>query len=121
MIKGWGLVAKPKKKPQNPLTQKQISEIAKDPRPVSVIAREYGRTEGYIRMFQHRKTIPGVQGLYARQRMFSEADIVDILDDPRPTKEIAEERGVNLNTIYAIRNGKSYRDIYAKYMRGDYV
>ena len=93
------------------LTPQQRSEIAVDPRPVKVIADDYGITLNRVYKIIRRETPPGMQPLRERVRRFSDDQIRAIRADERKQVTIAEEYGIAQSTVWAIKSRRMYRDV----------
>lgn len=110
MIKGWGVLGLTHESDAT-LTKEQKDAIAKDPRPVKVIAAEYGITTNKVYSIARRSRIPDVQELHKTKRRFTDDQIRAIRADKRKQKTIAAEYHIVQGTVWAIKKRKIYRDV----------
>jgi hypothetical protein len=102
---------------KSPLTDEQILAIRADHRPARLIGPEYGICAGTVNQIRRRETykyIPAQPGDFVASNKvlsFPEDVIRSIRADPRSDKEVAQDCGCSIHTIWAIRKRKTYSHV----------
>jgi uncharacterized protein YerC len=98
------------------LTEDQVRAILKDPRKVSVIAREYGVTRANIHDIRRRDTWKHIDAAaVAHERHTNEKLLPEqvrlIRKDSRTYQQIANDNGVSPQTVCNIKKRRMYSDV----------
>lgn len=109
--------------PANTLSEDQVIQIFKDPRPTRAIALDYSINAGTVHKIKAGKTwawLTGAplraglcRGSLHRHSKLNELQVMAIKNDLRTYAEIAAEYGINQATVGRIRTGKTWSHIKA--------
>lgn len=107
--------------PANVLTERQVLQIFRDPRPTRTIASDYSVNAETVRKIKAGKTwawLTGAspkaglcRGSLHKHSKLNELQAMAIKSDPRTYAEIAAEYGINQATVGKIKTGKTWRHV----------